>query len=151
LPLGDKTPPSPKEKKTPSNCVVYLGRGLDCNHTHSFHRKKWFLQNQFWNPRYVWFHKFQLTGIILRSNTLISYNRAKVVSNTHITAQHRYILSHKVRELELLIITTSNSQRLLTVVLLFSHVLQSYASRRSSSWGAGDACSLISTHPDCGK
>jgi hypothetical protein len=53
------------------------------------------------------------------SNTLISCNRAKVISSTHITAKHGYILTHKVRELELLIITTSNSQRRLHVVLLF--------------------------------
>ncbi len=138
-PLVIITPPPPKEKKIPCSCIVHLGRGLDCNHAHFLHRKNIFLQKQFWNPRYVWFHKFQLTGLILRSNTFISYNRAKDISTTHITAQHRFILSHKVRELELLIITTSNSQRrLLTVVLLFSHVPQSYTSQRSRSfWGAG--------------
>jgi hypothetical protein len=139
-------------KKTPCSCIGHLGTGLDCNHAHFLHRNKRFLQNQFWNPRYVWFHKFQVTGMILRSNTFISYNREKDISSTHITAQHRYIVSHKVRELELLIITTSNSPRLLTLLLLFSHVLQSYTSRRSRSfWGAGgDAGTLIATHPDCG-
>ncbi len=54
------------------------------------------------------------------SNTLISCNREKVNSSTDITTKHGYILTHKVHKLELFIITTSNSQWLLHVVLLFN-------------------------------